>query len=89
MIILVGQSTKQVQPPIDEIRESNPQIQVKFIAADLASLKSARNAAQTIPEEQEITKIDVLINNAGVMACPFQTTEDRLEFQLAISDISS
>lgn len=87
MIILVGRSLKKVQPTIDGIRAVNIDIAVKFVEADLASLKSVRKAAQTILDDVEIPKIDLLINNAGVMASPFQLTEDGLEFQLAANHL--
>jgi NAD(P)-dependent dehydrogenase (short-subunit alcohol dehydrogenase family) len=87
MIILVGRSLDKVQAAIDAIKQIDPAIKVKFFKADLSSLKSTAQAAQSILEDGEITKIDVLINNAGVMACPYQTTEDGFELQLAANHL--
>jgi NAD(P)-dependent dehydrogenase (short-subunit alcohol dehydrogenase family) len=46
---------------------------------DLASLASARSFAQWYGEHHD--RIDVLINNAGIMACPLGHTADGFEMQ--------
>jgi NAD(P)-dependent dehydrogenase (short-subunit alcohol dehydrogenase family) len=88
MIILVGRSQVKAQPAIDAIKDVNAGVIVKFVEAELASLKSVRAAAQTILDDPEITKIDVVINNAAVMACPQMQSEDKLDYQFAINHLS-
>ena len=85
MIILIGRSLAKVQDAIDKIKEIDRDIKVKWIETDLSSLKSVRKAAETILGDDEIPRIDVVINNAGVMACPYELTEDGIELQLAAS----
>ncbi|KAL7627829.1 hypothetical protein AAE478_002024 [Parahypoxylon ruwenzoriense] len=82
MIVLVGRSQEKAQATIDAIKGVNASITTKFVEADLTSLKSVRKAAHAILEDPEIERIDVLINNAAVMATPYQLTEDGLELQL-------
>ncbi|KAI2620059.1 NAD(P)-binding protein [Hypoxylon sp. NC1633] len=82
MIILVGRSLSKAQATIDAIKAVNANVKTKFVEADLASLKSVRKAARVILDDAEIPKIDVVINNAAVMATPFQLTEDKIELQL-------
>ncbi|KAI0109920.1 NAD(P)-binding protein [Daldinia grandis] len=82
LLILVGRSQEKTQTVIDAIKKVNPSVKTKFVQADFSSLKSVRKAAQTILDDPEITKIDVVINNAAVMATPFELTEDKLELQL-------
>lgn len=50
---------------------------------DLASFQSIREFAQRFQQEQ--TKLDILINNAGVMRCPKATTKDGIELQLGVN----
>ncbi|XP_058281121.1 retinol dehydrogenase 13 isoform X5 [Hylobates moloch] len=54
---------------------------------DLASLKSIREFAAKIIEEEE--RVDILINNAGVMRCPHWTTEDGFEMQFGVNHLGS
>lgn len=46
---------------------------------DLATLSSIRTAVGEID-----AKVDVLINSAAIMACPYEKTEDGFESQFAI-----
>jgi NAD(P)-dependent dehydrogenase (short-subunit alcohol dehydrogenase family) len=87
MLILLGRSLERVQPTIDAIKEVNPNVPVKFFEVDLASLKSVRRAAQVILADGDIPGIDVTVNNAAVMACPQQATEDGFEYQLAANHL--
>lgn len=52
-----------IQPVIDEIKSSNPDVKTLFVQLDLADSSSVRAAAKTVNET--IDKLDVLINNAG------------------------
>jgi NAD(P)-dependent dehydrogenase (short-subunit alcohol dehydrogenase family) len=52
---------------------------------DLASLASVRQAAAAILADHP--RIDVLVNNAGVMAVPERRTEDGFETQLAVNHL--
>ncbi|KAM6906130.1 retinol dehydrogenase 14b [Lycodopsis pacificus] len=52
---------------------------------DLASLTSVRKFCEEIQEEE--SRIDVLINNAGVYQCPYTKTEDGFEMQLGVNHL--
>lgn len=52
---------------------------------DLSSLKSVRNCAKTLLEKE--AKIDLLVNNAGIMACPEGKTEDGFETQFGTNHL--
>lgn len=67
-LILVSRSKAKVEPVINEINSANPSVLVKFVSCDLADQDSVRQAAETILTDNAITKIDAVINNAGVMA---------------------
>ncbi|KAJ8065611.1 hypothetical protein OCU04_006286 [Sclerotinia nivalis] len=80
IIILAGRSEPKVLPVIEEIHALNQSITTHFIRVDFASQKSVREAAALI--NGLVDKIDIMINNAGVMAVPtYQTTEDGVELQ--------
>ncbi|XP_041814342.1 retinol dehydrogenase 14b [Chelmon rostratus] len=52
---------------------------------DLASLRSVRKFCEEINEEE--SKIDVLINNAGIYQCPYSKTEDGFEMQFGVNHL--
>ena len=66
-----------------ELGELTPRIHP--VPLDLARLASVRAAAQTIASQYP--QIDILINNAGVMFTPHQTTVDGFELQFGIDHL--
>ena len=58
----------------DRIRATAPNADLEVRLLDLGTLASVRAFAQTFLAEHQ--SIDVLINNAGIMACPQATTSD-------------
>ncbi|KAJ3100922.1 hypothetical protein HK100_004636 [Physocladia obscura] len=69
-----------------EILKESPTSQIQIVQLDLNSLKSVRECAATIIGLK--LPLNVLINNAGVMACPKFITEDGLESQFQTNHIS-
>lgn len=67
------------------IRAVVPGALVELLPLDLASLGSVRAAAETIGEELEA--LDLLINNAGVMAVPRATTAEGHELQFGTNHL--
>lgn len=67
-IILVSRSKSKVDPVVDEIKSIDSNISVKFVPCELSDQDSVRSAAEMIISDAEIKKIDVVVNNAGVMA---------------------
>lgn len=59
--------------------------QLFLVELDLSSLDSVRKCAQQV--ENRFERIDVLINNAGVMMCPQWNTKDGYEYQLATNHL--
>ncbi|MEV6552210.1 oxidoreductase [Streptomyces sp. NPDC051597] len=56
---------------------------VEFAPLDLADLSSVRAFAETYPHD----RLDLLINNAGVMALPYGTTADGFERQFGVNHL--
>lgn len=87
-IILLGRSLPKIQPTIDLIHATNPDILTPFIQINLDSLKSVRAATAQILADTSTPHIDVVINNAAIMACPYAVTEDGFETQFATNHLS-
>ncbi|KAI3396965.1 hypothetical protein diail_11365 [Diaporthe ilicicola] len=67
-IILVSRSKPKVDPVIEDVKSVDSRISVKFIPCELSDQDSVRSAAEAILSDEDIKKIDVMINNAGLMA---------------------
>ncbi|CAI7565587.1 unnamed protein product [Penicillium bialowiezense] len=84
-IILAGRDRAKIQPVIDRIAHVNPKVNVIFITLNLSSQASVRSAAAEV--DRHVEHLDVLINNAALMACPYDTTLDDLEIQFGTNFI--
>jgi NAD(P)-dependent dehydrogenase (short-subunit alcohol dehydrogenase family) len=67
------------------IRTETPDAQLELIPLDLASLESVRAAAARVLEVHN--RLDLLINNAGVMGIPERRTVDGFEMQLGVDHL--
>jgi NAD(P)-dependent dehydrogenase (short-subunit alcohol dehydrogenase family) len=78
-VILASRTEAKGRDAVDRIRQQLPQVKVRAEVLDLASLRSVRAFAAKVGSE---AKLDLLINNAGVMSVPKrQVTEDGFELQ--------
>lgn len=64
-------------------RSGNDNVIVKKV--DLASLQSVRQLAKDVLATEE--RLDILINNAGIMSCPKWQTEDGFEMQFGVNHL--
>ena len=69
----------------NDIIDKNPNARLEVMKLDLSSLSSVRQFAKQLKQKEPV--IDILINNAGVMMCPKETTEDKFEKQLATNHL--
>ena len=84
-VILACRSVQKGEEAAVEVRKRSGSDNVLFIQLDLASLASVRRFATRILEEEP--RVDILINNAGVMACPYSKTEDGFEMQFGVNHL--
>ncbi|AVU77561.1 SDR family NAD(P)-dependent oxidoreductase [Pseudomonas sp. Fig-3] len=81
-VIIAARNPERGAQAIAQIKTSVPDAKVQFEAVDLANLSSVRSLAQRL--NQRLPRLDVLINNAAVMAPPERgTSADGFELQLA------
>ncbi|WP_086608565.1 SDR family NAD(P)-dependent oxidoreductase [Erythrobacter donghaensis] len=79
-VIMAGRDQAKLDEAVAAIIAEHPKAQLDTLTVDLGSLESIR--AATSRARQRFAKIDILINNAGVMATPFLHTADGFEMQL-------
>ena len=68
-----------------EIRRHAPEAHLEVVPLDLGDQASVREAARTVAERHP--RIDLLVNNAGVMAMPERQTADGYEMQLGVNHL--
>ena len=79
-VIMAGRDQAKLDEAVGAVRETVPKAQLDTLTVDLTNLENIR--AATSRARQRFGKIDLLINNAGVMATPFLHTRDGFEMQL-------
>ena len=79
-VVLAGRTPDRLDETARTIREQAPDAELERLVVDLADLSSVRRAAV---EAAAYGPIDVLVNNAGVMAPAHRRTVDGLELQMA------
>ncbi|GMF72220.1 unnamed protein product [Aspergillus oryzae] len=84
-LVLLARTENKVRTVISTIKEISPETQPAFVHIELEDLDSVRRAAADVLSLT--SKIDVLINNAGVMAIPWSKSKSGLEKTLAINHI--
>merc|ERR1719384_2065415 len=83
-VVMLCRNIEKAEEAAEEIRKAT-EGKVVVHKLDLASLASVRECAAQLGNSLE--KIDILINNAGVMACPQMKTEDGFEMQIGTNHL--
>lgn len=74
-----GQATKQ------KLKRMFPGAKVESVTFDLADLQSVKDFSKKALDQG--MPLDLLINNAGVMACPKMKTKDDFEYQIGVNHL--
>lgn len=83
--ILACRSMDKAQTAFDQIRAEIPDALIAIMHLDLASQKSVHQFAEAFTAKYD--RLDVLLNNAGIMAVPYGKTEDGFERQLGTNHL--
>ena len=84
-VVLASRNHKKAQNALVALQNEIPQSELAFIPLDLASLDSIKLFAERF--KAQYTRLDVLLNNAGIMMVPFGKTEDGFERQLGVNHL--
>jgi NAD(P)-dependent dehydrogenase (short-subunit alcohol dehydrogenase family) len=82
-VVMAARNQEKAQAAFDEIMAAHPGASLEIVELDLASQASAKAAATSIAEHHP--KVEILMNNAGLMAMPERRTEDGFEMQLGVN----
>lgn len=84
-VVLAVRNLEKGADAVAGIRAASPGADVTVQQLDLSSLESVRGAAEAL--RAAYPRIDLLINNAGVMFTPKQTTADGFELQFGTNHL--
>ncbi len=84
-VILAVRDVDKGEDAAQKIRREYPQAQVTVMLLDLSDLKSVRSFAQAFLAKYD--HLNILINNAGVMALPARKTVDGFEMQFGTNHL--
>jgi|TARA_B110000977_G_scaffold117417_1_gene151620 NAD(P)-dependent dehydrogenase (short-subunit alcohol dehydrogenase family) len=84
-VVIAARDLNASESVKSEILNINKDANVDVQELDLASLNSIQKFSKVVNKKYK--KIDVLINNAGVMACPHSKTEDGFEIQIGTNHL--
>ncbi|XP_011404099.1 PREDICTED: retinol dehydrogenase 12-like [Amphimedon queenslandica] len=84
-VIVACRDEKRGSDAVRDIKAASKSEEVILKKLDLASLASIRRFSEEVLQEE--SHIDILINNAGVMLCPYYLTKDGFELQFGTNHL--
>jgi len=84
-VIMAVRSTQKGESAAAEIRREAPDAKLDVRSLDLSSLESIQSFASDL--DLGTGELDLLINNAGIMMTPYQTTHDGFELQFGTNHL--
>ncbi|KUL85918.1 hypothetical protein ZTR_06348 [Talaromyces verruculosus] len=87
LIILANRNVSKASETAKTISQIAPSVPTRILELDLASQAQIREAAKEVLEKYPETHINVLVNNAGVMAGPYKVTADSIKNQFGTNHI--
>ncbi|HEX6240383.1 MAG TPA: oxidoreductase [Polyangiales bacterium] len=84
-VLLAVRNLDKGQKALDELRAELPLASLQLVELDLASLESVRRCVAQLSQTQQ--RLDILLNNAGIMAIPYTKTVDGFEAQFGTNHL--
>lgn len=84
-VVMAARDADKLAAAIAEVRRAEPDAIVEPLELDLADVRSCRRAAASILRSCD--RLDLVVNNAGVMCTPFGLTADGVETQFGVNHL--
>lgn len=84
-VLMAARDESRAAAALAKLSAAVPAASVEAVALDLADLSSVRAAAQDVAGRCD--RLDILVNNGGVMAPPYRQTVDGFELQLGTNHL--
>lgn len=84
-VVLAVRNVSKGEKVAEEIRAENPDAEISVLQMDLSNLRSIKEFSSQFLADFD--RLDLLINNAGIMVCPYATTDDGFEIQIGTNHL--
>ncbi|MDG1658906.1 MAG: oxidoreductase [Crocinitomicaceae bacterium] len=84
-VIMAVRNTQKAKIVVSEIRKEYANVKIDIRSLDLDSLDSISSFAKGVLEDYK--NLDILINNAGIMMCPYSKTKNGFEIQMGTNHL--
>ena len=84
-VVMAARNQEKAAAAVEDIRGTVAEPSLEVVALDLGSQESVREAAEQILAAHD--RIDLLVNNAGVMGIPERKTVDGFEMQFGVDHL--
>ena len=84
-VIMAVRNTQKAEIVASEIRKEYANVKIDIRSLDLGSLDSISSFAKGVLEDYK--NLDILINNAGIMMCPYSKTKNGFETQMGTNHL--
>ncbi len=84
-VIMACRDAGKAEKAAARIRDELPNAKIELMTLDLADLSSVRGFAQNFADQ--FSQLDILCNNAGVMALPYRQTKENFEMQFGTNHL--
>src|SRR5215211_4276544 len=85
-VVVAGRSRERGELAVEEIRDTSGNARVSLMLADLAVQAEVRGLAEEFRERYD--RLDVLVNNAGIIQSKRTETPDSIELTLAVNHLA-
>jgi NAD(P)-dependent dehydrogenase (short-subunit alcohol dehydrogenase family) len=85
-VVVIGRSRERGESAVEEIRDTSGNGRVSLMLADLAVQAEVRGLAEEFRERYD--RLDVLVNNAGIIQSKRTETPDGIELTLAVNHLA-
>lgn len=85
LLILAGRNVDKLHATGTKLANMYPDVSTRVVELDLESISNAAKAAAEVNAWEDLPAIDLVVNNAAIMAVDFALTKDGFEKQLAVN----
>ncbi|XP_068658846.1 short-chain dehydrogenase TIC 32 A, chloroplastic-like isoform X1 [Aristolochia californica] len=84
-VIIPGRNIESALRVKESLLKENPSAKLQAMEMDVSSISSVISFARAFNSSNR--PLNILVNNAGIMACPFQLSKDGIELQFATNHL--